>query len=332
MSECRVDVGGDGAIVVSDSVVIDGHKDVPTRSRVVTHIHSDHIVNLTSSIRGSYRILGTQITLSWLSVLGYPVGNGSVALNYGSRFKVGEVTVELIKSHHIPGTAQVLVECSDGHRVLYSSDFKKPGSSTPVIEADTLVIDAVYGRPHYVRRFDDAIEMLLVDLVKQLLSEGGVHIYGYYGKVNEVMEVLRSGGVDAPFVLPSKVYMMTKRAESVGSRIENYLLAGSREADEVMKSGWYVYLDHTTRARLRTPRGANSVILSGWEFEKPIKRLAARTWHVAFSDHSDFRGLVYYVSQVRPSRVYVVRARSNGAEEFAAYLSEKLGIREVTVS
>lgn len=332
MSKCRVDVERDGAIVVSGDVVIDGHSDVLTKSRIVTHIHSDHIVNLASSIRGSYRILGTQITLSWLSVLGYSIGNGSVLLDYGSRVKVGEVIVELIKSHHIPGTAQVLVECSDGHRVLYSSDFKKPGSSTPVVEADTLVIDAVYGRPHYVRRFDDAIEMLLVDLVKQLLSEGGVHIYGYYGKINEVMEILRGGGIDAPFVLPSKVYMMTKKVESFGNRVENYLLAGSREADEVMKSKWYVYLDHTTKAQVKTPRSANSIILSGWEFEKPVKKLTTRTWHVAFSDHSDFRGLVYYVTQVKPSRVHVVRARSNGAEEFAAYLSEKLGIREVTVS
>ncbi|MEM2207959.1 MAG: MBL fold metallo-hydrolase RNA specificity domain-containing protein [Sulfolobales archaeon] len=330
LSECSVRIERDGAIVVSNSIVIDGHGDVSTRVRVVTHIHSDHTVNLASSLRNSYRILGTHVTLSWLPVLGYSIGS-SIQLSYGSKVKIGSLDVELVKSHHIPGTAQVLVECEKGHRVLYSSDFKKPGDGTPIVEADTLVVDAVYGRPSYVRKFDDVIEVLLVDLVRQLLSEGGVYIYGYYGKINEVMELLRGSGVDAPFILPSKVYMMTKKAESLGSRVGDYLLAGSLEADEVVRNGWYVYLDHTTRAQHRVPRGANSVMLSGWEFEKPVRRLAARTWHVAFSDHSDFRGLIQYVTQVRPSRVYVVRARSNGAEEFATYLMEKLGIREVTV-
>lgn len=332
MKEHNVSIERNGAIVISGSVVIDGHKDVPTKTRVVTHIHSDHIVNLTSSMRHSYKIVGTQITLSWLPILGYSVSSNSVQLDYGSRIKVGEVFVELIKSRHIPGTAQVLVERDDGCRILYSSDFKKPGDSTPVVEADTLVIDAVYGRPSYVREFDDVIEVLLVDLVRQLLSEGGVHIYGYYGKINEVMEILRNGGIDTPFILPSKVYMMTKKAESLGSKVENYLLAGSREAGEVVRNKWYIYLDHTIKAQPRAPRGTNFIVLSGWEFEKPVKKIATRTWHVAFSDHSDFRGLINYVTQVRPSRVYVVRARSNGAEEFATYLSKKLGIREVTVA
>lgn len=328
----RVGIERGGAISVSGDVVIDGHSSVRSRARVVTHIHSDHIVNLASSIRSSYRVVGTPITLDWLSVLGYSIGSNSIKLDYGSRTRIGSTLIELVKSHHIPGTAQVLAECDDGHRVLYSSDFKKPGETTPIVEADTLVIDAVYGRPSYVRKFDDAIEVILVDLVRQLLSEGGVHIYGYYGKVNEVMEVLRSGGVDAPFILPPRVYMMTKKVESLGYRVGDYLLAGSREAGEVMRSRWYVYLDHAARMRTGLTRYVNSVILSGWEFEKPVKKLAVRTWHIAFSDHSDFRGLIHYVTQVKPRRVYVVKARSNGSEEFAAYLANKVGIKDVVVA
>ena len=329
MSKYPIIIERDGAIAISDSIVIDGHREVSGRLRVVTHIHSDHTVNLASSIRSSYRIVGTHITLSWLPVLGYPVGSNSVWLDYGSSIKVGSFRLELVRSHHIPGTAQVLLESEDGHRIVYSSDFKKPGRTTPVVEADVLVIDAVYGRPTYVREFDDVIEDLLVDLVKQLLSQGGVHIYGYYGKINEVMDLLRGSGVDAPFVVPQKVYMMTKKVEALGIRVRDYLLAGSEEAEQVLRDGWYIYLDHTSRASSRTPRGASSILLSGWEFEKPIKRVAPRTWHVAFSDHSDFRGLVRYVSGVRPRAVYVVRARSNGAEEFASYLSKNLGIRDV---
>ncbi|MCS7099155.1 MAG: MBL fold metallo-hydrolase, partial [Sulfolobales archaeon] len=175
MSERRIYIDSSGAISILDEVVIDGHRSVSSRARVVTHIHSDHIVNLMPSIGSSYRLIGTHVTLSWLPVLGYPVMASSIYLSYGTRIKVGSVRLELVKSHHIPGTAQVLAELEDGYRVLYSSDFKKPGESTPLVEADTLIIDAVYGRPSYVRRFDDVIEDLLVDLVRQLLSESSVH-------------------------------------------------------------------------------------------------------------------------------------------------------------
>ncbi len=331
MVEHMVSIEKDGAIVIANRVVIDGHSNVSDKVRVVTHIHSDHTVNLSMSIRNNYKLIGTQITLNWLPILGYPVNSNLLELDYGSRVRIGDLSLELVKSHHIPGTAQVLVECSDGSRILYSSDFKKPGVSTPLVNADVLIVDAVYGRPHYVRDFDNIIETILIDFVKQLLSEGGVHIFGYYGKVNEVMNILREGGIDAPFILPQKIYMMTRKAESFGPKIGDYVLAGTREASEIIRSRWYVYLDHTTRARFGLPNGASSIVLSGWEFEKPIKKLGPRSWHVTFSDHADFNGLAYYVSQVNPRAVYVVKARSNGAEEFASYISEKLGIKRVFV-
>jgi putative mRNA 3-end processing factor len=322
-------IGSDGGISVAGSVVIDGHSNVSQRVRVVTHIHSDHTVNLQESISSSYRLVATQLTLSWLQVFGYSATN-YLSLEAGDSIRLGDLRLRFLRSLHIPGTVQVFVETDDGTRVLYSSDFKKPGEGTPVEEADVLVIDAVYGRPSYVREFDDYIEYLLVDLVKQLLTEGGVRIYGYYGKVNEVMSILRQGGVDAPFVLPPKVYMMTKKAESLGIRVGDYVLAGSRESQEVIRDGWYVYLDHSSRF---TPgsRDASTLVLSGWEFRNPIRKISSRTWHVAFSDHSDFRGLVKYVSSVRPRKLYVVKARSSGAEEFAAYVAKNLGIREVYV-
>ncbi len=322
-------VGGDGSITVAESVVIDGHSYVPQRVRIVTHIHSDHIVNLHESIRSSYRIVATQLTLSWLQVFGYSTMN-TISLEVGNSIKLGDIRLRFLKSLHIPGTVQVVLEFDEGTRVLYSSDFKKPGDGTPMEEADVLVLDAVYGRPSYVREFDDYIEHLLVDLVKQLLTVGGVRIYGYYGKVNEVMSLLRQGGIDAPFVLAPKVYMMTKKAESLGLKVGDYVLAGSRESQEVVRGGWYVYLDHPSRAAPGS-RDASTLILSGWEFRNPIRRVSGRTWHVAFSDHSDFRGLVKYVSSVRPRKLYVVKARSSGAEEFASYVAKNLGIREVQV-
>lgn len=331
MTENIISIEKDGAIVIANRIVIDGHSNVSDKVRIVTHVHSDHTVNLSTSIKSNYKLIGTQITLGWLPILGYPVNSNSLELNYGSRIRIGDLSLELIRSHHIPGTAQVLIECDDGSRILYSSDFKKPGMSTPLVDADTLIVDAVYGKPHYVRDFDNIIESLLVDFVKQLLSEGGVHIFGYYGKLNEVMSVLREGGINAPFVLPQKIYMMTRKVENFGLRISDYVLAGTKEANEIIRSKWYVYLDHTFRARFRLPNGASSIILSGWEFEKPIKRLGPRSWHVTFSDHADFNGLAYYVSQVNPRTVYIVKARSNGAEEFASYISEKLGVKKVFV-
>ena len=110
-----------------------------------------------------------------------PVKSKSKMLNKIINF-IDNLKLKLIKAKHIPGSAQVEIEY-EGTRLTYTSDFKKPGSETPIIESDVLIMDAIYGRPEYVRDFDDLIEEILADFIKELLTKGPVYVYGYVGAV-----------------------------------------------------------------------------------------------------------------------------------------------------
>ncbi|MFN3268285.1 MAG: hypothetical protein ACK416_03380, partial [Zestosphaera sp.] len=259
---------------------------------------------------------------------GYNDSSLFVPLNYDQPYEVGGLKVVFKKAVHIPGTAQVLVEYEDNTTVGYTSDFKKVGRGTDVIQPDILIMDAVYGHPSCVREFDEFIETILADLVDELLSKGPVHLYAYYGKVQEVMQILRERGVIAPFVLSHKQYSLSRIAEKYGMRFGEYFHINSREGADVIRSGWYVYLTHSASyPRLKENSKVSHVTLSGWEFTKPYKQIRSNSYLVAFSDHSDFRGLVEYVERSRPKLLVVNNARSFQGRVFADYVANKLNIK-----
>ncbi len=317
-------INNHGGIVINSSAVIDGHED--NLPRIVTHIHSDHTRYLMRSARKSPYIVGTPITLEWLLALGARVNEEKLRpLEVGDILQLSDSSIEFRKSMHIPGTVQVVYEAEDGTRAVYTSDFKKPGVGTPIINSDILIIDAVYGDPSYRRFFDNYIDVLLADFVRESLAKGPVYIYAYYGKVQEVLNLLRKEGIDAPFILDPKQYMLTKILERHGWVIKDYFPSSSDEAREVMRNGLYVYFTHLFRKYVNG--FGTHVRLSGWEFRAPLRRMNHRWWQIAFSDHADFEGLVYYVKMAKPKVVLVNSVRSTGGDLFVSYLNKKLGIK-----
>ncbi len=320
-----LDINRHGGVVAKRYVVVDGHEKLFLR--IATHAHSDHLVSLNKSVNSGVTIVGTALTLEWIRAMGYKVPERLLKpVEYGSAIKVGDVRVTLEKACHIPGSAQVIIETSSGLRVVYTSDFKKPLAGTPVISADVLVTDATYGNPSYVREFDDYIEVILADLVRELLSKGPVYIYGYYGKIQEVMDILRREGIDAPFILPHKQYVLAKIAEKHGLYLGTYLHVNSSEAEDVMRDGWYIFLTHVNSRKVTGNNLGNHIILSGWEFRKPYRRIGKNVWLVAFSDHADFRGLIRYIEEAKPKEIIVNKVRSTCGDLFVDYIRRKLGI------
>ncbi|MEO3992914.1 MAG: MBL fold metallo-hydrolase [Desulfurococcaceae archaeon TW002] len=331
LQRALIRVNEHGGISVNESIVIDGHEDF--QDRIVTHVHSDHVVRLAESVRRRQKIVGTPLTLEWLSVMtGFNDSSLFLPLDYDQSYKVGGLKILFKKAVHIPGTAQVLVEYEDNTTVGYTSDFKKVGRGTDVIQPDILVMDAVYGHPSYVREFDEFIETVLADLINELLSKGPVHLYAYYGKVQEVMQILRERGVIAPFVLSHKQYTLSRIAEKYGMRFGEYFHINSSEGLDIIRSGWYVYLTHSVSyPRLKENSRASHVTLSGWEFTKPYRQIGNNSYLVAFSDHSDFKGLMEYVERSRPRLLVVNNARSSQGRVFADYVSSKLNIKTVVL-
>ena len=317
-------INNKGAVLLGESFAVDG----PAQRfvRVVTHIHADHIIGLRDSIRYSAFILATPITHDLLKAMGYRIPpSKELRLETGSKIRIGDEVLVFHEANHIPGAVQVEIEIN-GYNVGYTSDFKLPG--THIMRGlDVLVIDATYGYEEWSRPWQEEIEELLVDIVIDSLIRGPVHILGYHGKLQEVMILLRQRGLDVPFIAPKRVYDMARTLISYGYNLDPILLEDTHEANEVMKDNWYVFFEHVSRSSRAKCHNCTRILLTGWEFKEPFKKVKENMWIVSFSDHADFRQLVEYVKEARPKLLIADRFRGGkAASYFAEYVRRKLGI------
>ncbi len=313
----KVSIKSSGAILIGKDLTIDGFE--RRRIHVVTHAHADHLGGLNESVKYVEKIIATPATIDLILELGYILhSNGlrglfrskSHPLNYHEEYGLSDGKLVLLPAQHIIGACQVLVNLKD-LVIGYTGDFKLGRGTEIIEEPDVLIIETTYGDPSHRRPFKHHVEDFLVDLVYQgMETMHRVVIYGYHGKLQEAMRILREKGIDYPFIMPPRIYRITRIAERHGYRIGEYYYAGSREAREIMRDGYYVYFEHMMRAKRRRLDGtALNIILSGWEFQQPVRRLDEYTWLAALSDHADFDELVRYVEESRPRLVILDGSR-----------------------
>ncbi len=316
-----------GAIVFSDIVCVDGHSNL-CRYRIVTHIHYDHILDIDRSIARCRYIIATPITFDLLECLGYTMPRiKKRSLNYGEQLDIGSARIRLVYAEHIPGSAQVVFETDEGI-YAYTGDFKHAGTKTPILkDVDILVVDATYGDPSHRRPSEDEIEEQFAKLVQNLLMQGPVTIYAYFGKACEAMMILRRHGLDAPFIASTKHWLIANKLRKYGFEIEDLYLDGTPEAEELKKFSWYVKFEHYAKFRDSAKRRGTHIVLSGWLFNRPVKQISSNVWIVALSDHADFEDVLHYVDEARPRLLIVDAFRGNlAARRFAKYVRERLGI------
>jgi putative mRNA 3-end processing factor len=246
------------------------------------------------------------------------------ALPYERSMRFEGDSISFYPANHILGSAQVLVTDEERNlKMLYTSDFRL--SKTPVIKCDVLVIEATYGNPAQVRPFRENVENTLIELVQEKLRAGPVYIFGYYGKLQEAVHILKEADVNCPMIMPSSVFKISKIYEKYGIDLGHYYLAPSEESNNITKSGEpYMGIYHTASSK-RIGEGATKIFLSGWEFEQPCKRVGEESYLVALSDHSDFNQLIEYVERSKPESVITDGYRGN-AKALATEITKKLGI------
>lgn len=316
------------AILLGRNIAIDGF--APRPIRVITHIHADHILGLRESILNSKYIVATPITHDLLEVLN-KIPNGllglyrrkAVRLNYGQRYKHDTEELTLLKSTHIIGSAQVLVE-SNGYRLGYTGDFKLSKETVIMKDLDVLVIEATYGHPEIRRVFKNDIEDLVIDIVVEGLKRyGRVVIYGYYGKLQEIMLILRKRGISEPFIMNERIYAVTRVAEKYGWKIGNYYKRGAGNACGTTEK-YCIFFEHMSKAKYRRLNGTVlNIVLTGHEYNEPVRKVDEYTWVVSFSDHADFDELVEYVEKSQPKLVVIDGSREGYPHTFAKELKKR---------
>lgn len=319
-----------GAVLLGKYVACDAF-DETMPLRVVTHAHSDHMMGLRQSLMQCERLVMTPATKDLIDVMMGPLflmmGNVK-SLNYDEVLTFNDETVELHYADHILGTAQVLVKDAEGARILYTSDFRI--HDTPVIEADTMVIEATYGNPSRVRNFGN-VEGLLVSLVEKGLKQGPVYVFSYHGKLQETMQILHDAGVRVPFVMPEKVFHISKICERYGMRLGKVLLSTSEQGKALLDDGGSCVAFYHMGSRSHFGESAFRICVSGWEFTSACRQVGEREFILALSDHSDFNGLLRYVEESKPKLVVTDNFRAGDAEALAKEIQKRLGIKAVVL-
>jgi putative mRNA 3-end processing factor len=316
-----------GAVLLGKHVACDAY-DESRPIRVVTHAHADHMIGLGKSLKNCEVSVMTPATRDLIDALKGPrfLSRGTVkTLDYGEALTYGDETLTLHYADHILGTAQVLVEDKEQTRILYTSDFRY--SRTPLVEADILVMEATYGDPVRVRPFSMMVEGMLVSLVEQGLKRGPVYVFGYHGKLQKMMRILYEAKIKTPFIVPEKIFKVSKVCERHGMKLGKQLLQfDDEEAQSVLNQNEPSVVFYHSYSRKRIEGDALQIRASGWEFRKPCRRVGANEYVVALSDHSDFNELLEYVERCNPRMVITDRHRSEAANIFAREIEKRLKI------
>ncbi|MEB3779447.1 MAG: MBL fold metallo-hydrolase [Desulfurococcales archaeon] len=208
---------------------------------VLTHSHLDHIgaaPSLFTSI--TPEIMATPLTLDVSRILLYdmiklngpylPFDEQSVddmissgkTLHYGEEVNLGDFTVTLHDSGHIPGSASVLVEVN-GRRLLYTSDLNNIETKLvgPArldgLKADVVVIESTYGASNHPPRLET--EKRFIDSVTEVVESGGTVLVPAFSvsRGQEIMCLLAERGIDYPVWVDgmirqvSELYMLHSR-------------------------------------------------------------------------------------------------------------------------
>ncbi|MBB5253234.1 MBL fold metallo-hydrolase [Sulfurisphaera ohwakuensis] len=315
------DILDNGAILLGNNFTIDGH--YRRLFRVITHFHSDHLLELDKSIKECSSVIATPITLDAASVLGYTIPKHKrIELDYGITLDVLDEKIKLEKADHIMGASQVVVK-SDNVELAYTGDFKNPGKGTPILNPDVLIIDATYGNPAHKRPYKHEAEILFSDYIRDALIQGPVRIFGYYGKLQEAMKILRQYDVDAPFIVAGKVKDLTNVAIKHGIKINDVFDEKSKEGKEIMKDGWYISFKHATEFKNRD-NAATNFLLDGWIIKDFIRRVDQKSFIIGLSSHADFQDTIYYIENTTSDIIVVDGSRSKYAKDLVEYARKNI--------
>ncbi len=293
---------------------IDPGKSVQTA--VVTHAHGDHLR------AGSARIV---LAAPGLGIARKRLNDARnvVAMDYGSPFNLGPVTVSLHPAGHILGSAQVRLE-HDGQVWVVSGDYKRQADPTCApfepLRCDVFVSETTFGQPHFVWPDTAAVVGNIVRwwhinrergrnsvlfcyalgkaqrVLAEMLRHTGepVHVHG---EVGTLVEVYRSAGID---MVPTIPVTATSAAELRGALV--------MATPTMSRSSW-----------LRRLGAGSTAFCSGWMLLEGESQRRGYDMGFVVSDHADWPALVSTCQDSGAPRILLMHGRT---DRLAAHLLE----------
>ena len=243
---------------------------------------------------------------------------GNHELDDGSR-------LSLVPSNHMLGSCQVALELPNGKRVGYSGDFGWPLER--VIQVDKLVVDSTYGGPSSVRRYSqDLAEERLLDVVRERLRYGTVHVKAHPGTIERVLHIL-GGNIDVPIVASDRLIREVNVYQSYGFAIAELVMLNSDEGLDALSRRSCVRLYSKGDGFRNEQIEGTSITCSAYMIndDNPLKQFSDRAYSVALSNHADFNETLEYIQATGAEMVITDNTRNHGVE-LAIEIMAELGV------
>jgi len=296
---------------------------------VISHAHGDHTEEFESALAYCDAVLMTPETRDLLIA---DRGNwllrrrNLIGLPYRKPFTYKDETITLHPATHMLGSCQVLFENKDRTRIVYTGDFNYP--NTPILDADILVIEATYGDPQDIRVHDRKylIDKLVSLTKEELKRQKPVYIFSYPGKIQCLMNMLKNGDVNVPFLAMRKDIKMAEIYNKYGMNTGSIHEIGTKEAFEIRKGDQPFVSFYRIGSIVPEAQKRLTIRVSAYMAREDFYQPRKNYYVVALSDHTDFNGLFEYVKKSGAKLVIADRSRCGKAEVLTREIKKRLGV------
>lgn len=286
---------------------------------IISHAHSDHT---TESKRTT--VLATPATADLLRTRGHL---GKITrVPYDEWRDFDGWRMKLLPAGHILGSAQILIERSDGLRLLYTGDMKtRPGRTAEPARfepVDDLIIESTFGLPIFRFPPEEETAARMVDFARACLGNGLLPVFlGYaLGKGQEIMSILAEGNV--PTLVHSSTWAITQVYQRHGYSFGD----AERLSASLMRArrAW-VIPPHLSALLTEDNPAARICYASGWALLESRRQGGRIDLMAPLSDHADYYDLMEAIAMTSPQRVWAVHGPH--ADLFAADVARRFGVQ-----
>ncbi|MCX8200720.1 MAG: MBL fold metallo-hydrolase [Candidatus Caldarchaeum sp.] len=316
MSTGLLRLSADGGLRISVrgvSVSFDSTPSVSGKSfGCVSHAHSDHV-----AVGG--RIMATRETIALMRNV-WGINGFFKQVEFGESVKLDEnLSVKVLSSGHVLGSAMFQV-VGDDVNIVYTGDINTVETLTTKpadrVDAEVLVIESTYGHPDYVFPPRTETTGRILKWVSQTIAEGAIPAFKAYsiGKSQELIKLFNEY-TRLPVVVGRTVARASQTYVENGVKLD-FIPVATAEAASTLLSGEAVYIDSQTRL-IPSHRKVKWAVVTGWALHRVPGGYDAG---FPLSSHADYRGLLSYVEENKPKKIYVTHGFSR---YFAATLRRR---------
>ena len=312
----------DSCMVIHDGrnkISIDPIRPFPSDFTFFSHAHTDHLCRnyCRTRLTSGNKILTSKETSLIADARGFPMPEINETYN----------GFQLLDTGHILGSRGLLIHDDLYYTGDISTRERAFMKSATVPEVRTLIIEATFGRPHYVFPHITDVIHKTNKLISEMYDQGlPVLLMGY--PVGKAQILTRLFSHWEPFYVHDAIYKMNNTYKKLGVALKDAIMFSEAEKQGLLRRTrpWVmisplVHLRSKFVKLMKQKYGAICVGFSGWAMDNRYRNMMGLDHAFVMSDHCDYIELLEFVKASNAEKIYTF----HGFSQDFAYSLKKLG-------